>query len=459
MIKNNTFSKRLKKGLVNNESAKFIYLNNFEVEEKWNVDQDIFKFPTITIGNSDVIVNRMEELGLLLATSNDFIVLKEEPDLNFLNYLKEIGFQLPQIISVGKNDPKLNITENILQCKNTINKLKELRAPNVYFMTFGTSELEEKLSDLTGIPIATPPAAVLKKVNNKIFSREINDENQIRQIPGYNCKSINDLEEGFRKLKPHLNLGGKLIIKDAMGVSGKGLVIIDSERKFNQYVKLIRRHFNKNAGIKTLHMVMEKFIDKQCDLNYQFLISEQGNIDFHFVKESIVENGVHQGHIMPSRLNVKQLNELKTVATILGKELYKSGYFGIVGVDAILSKNGILYPNLEINARFNMSTYQTIVQEMYIGNQKVAIAKKADLALFDPLMFSEFRRRNNDLFFTPSKGTGLLVTNFATVNASSVLDKRPYEGRLYYMIIEDTLANALRLESNIAKRLLNITGG
>ncbi|WP_210470970.1 ATP-grasp domain-containing protein [Sporosarcina sp. 6E9] len=454
MLKVNTyFDKSLKNCLVNSEEARFIYLNNFEVEEKWT-SNDHYKMPTISLGNSERVVNRMEELCLHLASENDYLLLKDQVDVDYFHYLKEQGFKLPNIIVVNYKNPSLNITESILECELTITKLKGLKGASTYLMPFGTSDLEEKLSETVGIPLSTPSSDIYKQVNSKIYGRNVNETTKIQQIPGFNCNSIQDLEDGFNNFEKDILNGEKIVIKDALGVSGKGITIIGSHQKFAQYLKLLQRSLKRNPS-KSINMVMEKWIDKQTEVNYQFIVSTKGEVLFNFVKESIVKDSVHQGHITPSNLTNEQIEILRDAANKIGRELHKSGYFGIVGVDAIVCVNGVVYPNMEINARFNMSTYQSVIQERYLDD-KVALAKKVDLKLNSWKNFKKIESYLGDILFESKRGTGLLITNFATLNAAYQEEGVQYSGRLYYMVIENNNEDLISTDEIFKERISKI---
>ncbi|GIP63141.1 ATP-grasp domain-containing protein [Virgibacillus pantothenticus] len=448
-----SFTNKLKNSLVNNENARFIYINNFEVEEQWS-HSNIFKLPNISLGSSNVIVNRMEEMGLFLASERDFLILKDQVNTDYLTYLKEQGFKIPKLLTVKENNPSLNITESILNSKSTIEELKSLKGKDFYLMPFGTSSLEEELSELVGIPLATPPSIICQTVNSKIYSRSLNEIAHLNQIPGYNCETIKELIIGFEKLKHYLQKG-KLVIKDAMGVSGKGLVVIDSEKKFDQYLNLIKRTYERNSS-KLFKMVIERWLDKKFEINYQFIVSKDGDVIYNFEKESIVVNGVHHGHIMPSNLTLSQINQLKDTANIIGKYLHKSGYFGVVGVDALVDKENNVYPNLEINARFNMTTYQSLIQEKYLQGNKVALAKKTTIELMNKLEFQRVKSHLGKLLFKDAQGTGVMITNFATVNAAFQNKGSHFKGRLYYMIIEKDFNSLHQLEEELMDKLSEI---
>ncbi|PQP83671.1 hypothetical protein C0Q44_02990 [Paenibacillus sp. PCH8] len=302
------FSSKLKWALTGQHDVTLVYLNNFEVEEHWS-EPGILKLPSLSIGSAADVVNRMEELGVFLAGENDIILLKSPPDQGFIADAQALGFGRSRCIAAEHNDPAMNITTTLLHCPRTIDKLRELsqvaESP-AYLVPFGTSDQEEELSRRTGIPLAVPSSDIFRKVNDKGYSRRLNMELGIRQIPGVECTTLDELASGFDRLKSVLAQGGRLVLKDSMGVSGKGITVIADEARFYKCMNMLEKQATKK-GIRMINYVLEQWIDKICDLNYQILIDRSGGVEFLGVKESLVEQGVHQGHLMPSRLNEVQL--------------------------------------------------------------------------------------------------------------------------------------------------------
>jgi hypothetical protein len=170
------------------------------------------------------------------------------------------------------------------------------------------------------------------------------------------------------------------------------------------------------AGAGRLGLVVEEWVPKVTDLNYQFTVGR--SVRFDFVKEAVTEHGTHKGHRMPARLTQAQHQELGVAAQRIGTALRADGYFGVVGVDAMVDPEGGLYPVIEINARNNMSTYQIRLQETVLGAGQSALARHYELRLDEPLPFGRLRDVLGDLLVDAPGGTGLLVNNFATVNAA-----------------------------------------
>ncbi|GAK40303.1 hypothetical protein TCA2_2793 [Paenibacillus sp. TCA20] len=448
----NDFSVKLKQALTGSSESTFIYINNFEVEEQWKQEHTL-KLPSLTVGSSVELVNRMEELGVFLAGKGDYVLLKESPDPEMMTDAKSLGFGNSLLLTMCNNAPKLNITENVLDCESTLNRLREIAGHNtVYLVPFGVSAKEEELSKLVGIPLAVPSADIFQKVNDKGYSRRLNRELGIRQINGRECSTIEELKQGFDELSYLLEEGGTLVLKDALGVSGKGITVIGDRQRFDKVLKMLEQQSRKKET-RSINYVLEEWIDKICDLNYQFLIDRNGRVEFLCVKESLVENGVHQGHVMPSRLTEAQIEILQEAAQLIGKAMFADGYYGMVGIDAILDQEGRLYPNLEINARFNMSTYQTNLQDRLIGQEQCGLAKKYTLTLKDYFPYPELKALLSAFIYSPQSRQGFIINNFATVNAAYKEPGSLFTGRLYGLLVADSREALLELDASIDHKL------
>ena len=106
---------------------------------------------------------------------------------------------------------------------------------------------------LISIPLLGPTEAVCTAVNSKIFSRRLGRQLDLLAVPGYECESLEELEEAFRQMKPRVSAGSKAVLKDAMGVSGKGLVVMEQSGKMDQVIELVRRqHKPGSASMRLL---------------------------------------------------------------------------------------------------------------------------------------------------------------------------------------------------------------
>ena len=121
-------------------------------------------------------------------------------------------------------------------------------------------------------------------------------------------------------------------------------------------------------------------------------------------------------------------------------------------MDALVEPDGGLFPVIEINARNNMSTYQVPMQEMFVAGGQVAMARHYPLRLAAPLPFAVVAHLLAGLLIDRPGGHGLLVNNFATVNAGASLGG-DFDGRLYGLLVGDTVAGLDAMDAEITARL------
>lgn len=419
-----TFAARLKTALVGDPAARFVYVNNFEVERAWGRDEP--RLPGTGLSFSSATVNRMEEVGVLLADEPDVVVLKAPVDPAYAAYLDALGAAAGTRLTVDRNEPDRSITADALASPRLLAELSALADPYTYLMPLGISPDEEQLADAVGIPVAGPSAALCKSVNGKIFSRELIDDAGLTQVPGTACRTLKELRTA---LETHpTGDGRRVVVKESLGVSGRGMVVLDSPQRAERLLRMLER---RDAG-GPLPVIVERWIDKRCDLNYQFIVGRDGRVLFETVKTALTDNGVHRGHVFPAALRPDQIGQLQAAAEVIGAALAREGYYGLVGVDALLGADDTLYPCLEINARFNMATYQNRIAERFLGPGRHALATVFDLRPTRAHGFDEVRAALGPLLLQDPgpDSTGVLINNFATLNAA-VTPGRPSHGRIY----------------------------
>ncbi len=327
----------------------------------------------------------------------------------------------------------------------------------------GVSTLEEDLSERTGLALAAPDAAVCKRVNSKIYSRKLADELGLRQARGWTCDTPAELAAAVEAAGELLAAGRKVVVKDAFGVSGKGIVVLESERRLARLHQMALKQAER-SGAEHVALVVEEWVAKRADLNYQFTVGRDGSVHFDFVKEALTEGGVHKGHRMPARLSAAQVEELVEAARRIGARLAADGYYGVVGVDAMVDPDDGLYPVVEINARNNMSTYQAVLHDGLVRDEDVAVARHYPVRLTRPLPFDALREVLGDLLLDGAGDrTGLFVNNYATVNAAAPADAaasaETFDGRLYGVLVADSEERIEAMDHEITRRLAAMTEG
>jgi D-alanine-D-alanine ligase-like ATP-grasp enzyme len=450
------FIGRLKRAVLGSAEQPLVFLGNFEVEELWAADE--LGLPRVSASGGAAVVNSMDELALLLGGKGDHVVLKHAPDPAYRAYLEGLGLDLPQVHVPAKSDPGNNVTQDAVADPELVAILAGLSGSGAHLLAHGVSTVEERLSELTGLPLAAPGAALSKAVNSKVYSRRLCDELGIRQPRGWACDTLGQLAQAASEAAAVLDDGRHVVVKEAFGVSGKGISVVKDARRLDRLCRMIETSAGR-ANVERIAFVVEEWVTKLTDLNYQFTVGRDGSVRFDFVKEAITENNVHKGHRMPARLDAAQFEIIGTTALKVGARLAADGFYGVVGVDALVEPDGGLFPVLEINARNNMSTYQVRLQEAFVGDGELAMARHYPLRLAAPIGFARLREALGDLLFN-GHGSGLLVNNFATVNAgAAVSGGQPFAGRLYGIVIAGDAAELTRVDDEITHRLAVLEKG
>ncbi|WP_103502426.1 MULTISPECIES: ATP-grasp domain-containing protein [unclassified Streptomyces] len=445
-----TFTEGVKHACGADPGTPFVLLGNFEVEDEWAKGET--GLPSVGGRSAAAIVNRMDEFALLLAGRGDHVVLKSRPDDGYLAYLDGLGLELPGILVTDVNDPANTVSVDALASPRLHSALRELACTGARLWPHGMSAVEEELCALTSVTPALPPAALVKAVNSKIYSRRLATELGLAQARGWSCESAEEFASAAEAaIATSLTCGRRVGVKDAYGVSGKGIVVVDDERRMRQLVRMVSRTSSR-SGNPWLSLVVEEWADKAVDLNYHFTVALDGTVRFDFVKEAITDKGVHKGHRFPARISSRHAAEIEDAAERIGRRLAADGFHGPVGVDAIITADDELLPVLEINARNNMSTYQTALQERFMRPGALAMARQYDVRLAGHTSFARMRDVLGGLLFDTDSGRGLLVNNFATVNAAAT-GEGPHNGRLYGLLIASDEAELDAIDTAITHRL------
>ncbi|MFD7450281.1 hypothetical protein [Kitasatospora sp. NPDC059827] len=465
------FGARLKRAVTGSADTPLVFLGNFEVENHWALGEPAL--PRVASHAGSAVVNRMDEFTLLLGGKGDHVVLKTAPDEGYRAYLEGLGLALPTVHVVAAQDPQRTVSEDALADPALLDALAGLTSEGARLTAHGVSAVEEQLAARTGLALAAPAAAVCKRVNSKVYSRRLSDELGIRQARGWACETLAELAEAVAAAGELLDAGRTVVLKDAFGVSGKGIVVLDSAARLGRLHRMAVQQAEKAArsggGEPRTALVVEEWVAKRCDLNYQFTVGRDGSVHFDFVKELLTEGGVHKGHRIPARLSGRQVEEIAATALRLGERLAADGYFGVVGVDAMVDPDEGLYPVIEINARNNMSTYQNVVHEGGLaGPGDVAVARHYPLRLTRPLPFAGIAEVLGGLLLDglsptglPSDGRsarprGLFVNNYATVNAAhgtAADGPEGFEGRLYGVLVGGSDEEIAAIDTDITRRL------
>lgn len=447
------YLRKLKTALTGNPEQKLVLVCNFEAEQQWA--EGFVGLPSAAMNTSAVLIRRMEELGALLAGPDDVLVLKRPLDPGYRAYLADLGLRPPTVLVPEHTTPDRPTAQDVLASPVALRRLAALAGDGARLLPMGATVWEQRLAETSGLALAVPDAATCQRVNSKIYGRRLAERAGLKCVPGACCETVDEFAAVLDGYRPRLAGDGfRLVVKDAYGVSGKGLVVLDGVTKADRLKRMVRRTAQRR-GEERLHVVVEEWLPKRCDLNYQVTVSRDGHVSLDFVKQALTEHGVHKGHLMPPELDPAQHRQIAEAAEAVGRYLHLDGYHGVAGIDAIVDSDENLYPVLEVNARLNMSTYQGGVTERCQGPGQVAMARHYPLRLDRPRTFDEVRRTLAPVL-DRRDGERFVVTCFGTVNANT-RQSTPFEGRLYALLVARDRRRLAALDDATTDALRHLT--
>jgi Pre ATP-grasp domain/Carbamoyl-phosphate synthase L chain, ATP binding domain len=480
------YLRTMKAALTGDQDAPLVFVCNFEAEAEWGRGHT--GLPGLPAAPLPPVVQRMEELGALLAGPGDVLLLKQPLDEDYRRYAAGLGIALPTVAVPENTRADRTTTADALDSPRLMARLRGLAEAGARLMPMGTTVLEEKLASDCGLPLAVPDTATFERVNPKSYSRRITQEAGLRVVPGAVCETVGDLARMLHGCRLMIAGGLRVVVKDSYGVSGKGMIVLDTPQKIDRLIRMAERRAQR-TGDDRLEVVAEQWLDKRCDLNYQFTVDTRGRVRLDFVKELLTEHGVHKGHLSPAGLDPGQHAEIEAAAHAVGARLHADGFHGVAACDAIVGADGAVYPVLEINARLNMSSYQGGVTELFQPPGHVALARHYPLRLHRPVTFGEVRAALDGIALdgialdgaaldgtapdgialdgAALDGTALdgaqagpgqiVVTCFGTVNAASG-GRTPFEGRLYTVLVAPGRGRLAELDAAAEAALSRLTG-
>jgi len=403
-------------------NEKFIWLCNIGAEKYWHDQIKIFGEE-----NKSPLVNSIEEINLLLCKKQDIMILRNMPDSEYLKNAERNGFEIPIILCPTNKDENLSISELVLKDEKLLSSLKNINDKFVYFVPYAVTELEERIAEICGLTILGASSEICRKVNDKVFNREIAERLQLPITDGIICNSLDDIMTHYLGWKYDSNKKNmKFVLKNPYNASGKGMFIVENEKQLRIILSMLKK---SNVSGRWL---LEKWYENKIDLNYQLFISKDGDVDIFSVKRQFVNKTVYVGSMIPSGLKQNVLKQLESYGKQIGEYLFSIGYTGIASIDSMVIED-IVIPIIEINARFTLSTYLSFLRERF--NCKYVLFKYFDIISQTPVSYQDILHLIEEKMY--SKSNVFICAPSLLPEQRSKYEER-YIGRLFVLFYENS---------------------
>ena len=218
------------------------------------------------------------------------------------------------------------------------------RAQGRRFVAWGWTPPVVDAAKKSGLRVDAPPLEVVRRVNSKVFSHRLERRLDIH-LPGARLvQNAPDLDAALRRLD------GPWLLKHPWGVSGR------RQRRGMSYPPSQKvRQWAKAQFRRGLSLVVEPLLDVGREFSFHYDITAAGEVEFVGLCRLLTgRRGTFRGILCGGELDVAA--ELLEKAGLAAREVADEGYFGPLGIDAMVGMLGneeVLRPVTEINARYS----------------------------------------------------------------------------------------------------------
>ena len=257
--------------------------------------------------------------------------------------------------------------------------------------SWGYSQMIERWSKKRGLIYKMPPWEVVKEVNSKAFSFQGSP-----QLP-YSAL-ITNKEEAHKWI---LSFEGEKVFKSCFGVSGKGHLRLPQDG--NKLEAFLGKEFSKG-----LPVIAEPWVNRTLDFSTQWFIHSEDKIDYLGATVCISDDkGRYRGNQTGDAdllfgINRPHLEKHLEIVEPILKKMGRRGFFGNVGIDAMIYNKTVLHPVVEINARKTMGWFCIKMQKRYFPKQVIAVSYEKNGELTNLLPRAVLKPSGDELKFARS---------------------------------------------------------
>jgi len=339
--------------------------------------------------------------------------------MSYLTTLQDLGIPVSRYIVLNSYD--YSLIGEYLQS----DEKKKIEPSDYCWITYAADEKIKKYADLNGHSFLYFNDNLQLK-NNKINLRDLLIKKGINYPKSYIVEGLTQLKNEFDKLK---EMGfERVILKKPYGASGKGSFILDDKKQINSCYRYFMKKTNNSA-------ILEGFYENALNFNYQIYISQDGNNSLFFMSDQIIRQLIYSGSSFPTKLDDKYTELITESAERIGRMLYNDGIRGVVGIDGFVANNQV-FPAIDVNVRFTMSTYFTKLQSVF-GSELKYQTSISDLFIDKPLTYEKLKSimLKEKIFFNKTTKSGVFIMLSGPLPREKDERTNKYQGRIYSIAI------------------------
>lgn len=405
------------------------FIAEFNAEEKYKTGEEYslpsFSFPGKIV---DSLHDGMDGLLLCMLEEGDSLITKYKLPSKYLTYWKNNFFGFNNIGLLDETD---------------------IDDKNVYQLIGESQEMCKLLEGKTLIEYSNNPDYCLLASKNAAFEKPMDSEiirtinkksfsNTLKLKYGLNGAGINvtSIEAFELEAKGLLKTSGKILIKDSLGVSGKGIQIIESEMQIARLVKHFKKQ--KESGKQIFDFVIEPYFNKKIDFSCHFHIDKNGNATIQGYQKNNNKGFAYKESVslVDAELLLIESSDYKSAIHTVSKELFDMGYNGFVCLDSMILENDEIIEIVEINPRMSMARFNLNMQKK-VG--RLCCLTYSDVSFANDYYIDDLLDElyKNDLLYSKG-GKGVVPLAPGTWSIHRFEGNKGIKLRAYYLIVYDS---------------------
>jgi hypothetical protein len=199
------------------------------------------------------------------------------------------------------------------------------------------------------------PLTTVARVNSKLWSHRLEVELGLRLPGAATASTLEELRAAVRHACPLA--GDKWVVKSPFGFAARDRVLGRGPTLEEPQARWTLRRF---ALGETL--IFQPWLEVIREYGVVMEIYADGSVEIQGISDLQTNGaGTGTGYILGRPPALHHARELESIARIVCERLFREGYYGPVGMDALEHKGG-LHPLLEVNARYTMGFVAVAVE-------------------------------------------------------------------------------------------------
>lgn len=249
-------------------------------------------------------------------------------------------------------------------------QLSDVKTQYTQIESWGASKRVAKWAREHHLTYHVPAWDVVREVNSKAFSFEQTDRLPEARL----ITSWKELEQWMQTVQ------GPKVLKSCFGLSGQGHLLLPAPLEKLQL--FATREFEASRPL-----IAEPWVVRKLDFSTQWIIDPDQSIAY---LGSTILLSDEKGRYLGTQVGHEEqlfgsyfakLHIHKEIAMRVLKKMAAIGFFGNVGIDAMIWGNDVLHPIVEINARKTMGWVALQIAKRLFSNQTIQVSYEAKACL------------------------------------------------------------------------------